>query len=77
MPKAESPIEMARRHVAEADQRVARQKALLDELLRDGHAGRGIAQARSVLEVLEQSLRLAREHLRLEREHYGNPGMEA
>ncbi len=71
MPKAESPVAVARRHVEEAERRVARQRSLVAELERDKHFAM-VGHARKILEVLEESLRLARVHLELERAHYGD-----
>jgi len=72
----ESPIERAEQHVAQAEGRVARQKQLIEKLVRDKHPATA-DQARAVLAVLEESLRLAHEHLRLEVKHYGNPEKDA
>jgi hypothetical protein len=55
---------MARRHVAEGEERVARQELLIAELDRDGHAKLAVT-ARVVLATLETSLGLAREDLSL------------
>jgi hypothetical protein len=55
---------MARRHVAEGEERVARQEILIAELDRDGHAKLAVT-ARVVLGTLERSLRLARDDLSL------------
>ena len=71
MSSTESPLEMAARHVAEAEQRIARQQTMLETLKRDGHSGRIIAEAQTILATLNQSLRLAKQHLELERRHYG------
>jgi hypothetical protein len=70
MRRAESPVAVAQRHVAQAERRVARQKALIEELERDRHFAM-VENARKILEVLEESLRLARVHLELEQAHYG------
>jgi hypothetical protein len=71
MSSTESPLEMAQRHVVEAEQRIARQQALLETLKRDGHSGRIIAEAQTVAATLEESLRLAKQHLEMEQQHYG------
>ena len=71
MPAAETPLEMAERHVAEGEHRIARQKELIEELVRDQHDA-VVQKARGVLATLEESQRLARIHLELEREHYGD-----
>ena len=71
MAKAESPVAVARRHVVDAERRVARQKRLIETMERDRHMSMA-ANGRKVLSVLEESLRLARVHLELERKHYGD-----
>ena len=70
MPIKESPIALAERHVAEAERRIARQRTLIARLERDRHATTA-EYARRILDVLQESLRLARVHLELERAHYG------
>jgi hypothetical protein len=77
MPLGETPLAMARRHVAEAELRIARQKALIAKLVYDKHSGMILQRADTLLALLEDGLRLAREHLRLEHEHYGYPENEA
>jgi hypothetical protein len=76
MARTESPVVQARRHVIQFERRVERQKQLIEELERDKHPAVA-AQGRRVLEVLEESLRLARVHLQLEIDHYGEPSKEA
>ena len=74
MAKAESPVEIAKRHVADAENRVARQERLVATLERDKHPV--MAQhGQKILEVLKRSLELARVHLQLEIEHYGDEGI--
>ena len=62
----EDLLSMAQRHVIEAEEHVARQNALIKDLERDTHA-KAAEQARVVLRTLQQSLELARDHLRRER----------
>ncbi|MBP2301828.1 hypothetical protein [Azospirillum picis] len=62
----ETPLEQAARHVSEAEKRVERQSAILDGLVKAGHA-EAADKARHVLRTLQTSLDLAREHLELER----------
>jgi hypothetical protein len=62
-----SPLEMAERHVAEAERHVERQRELLDGVIRAKHE-RLLEHAQRVLEVLERSRILAHTHLALERE---------
>ena len=66
----ETAIEQAERHVREGEEHVAKQAALLAKLEQEGHLHEA-EQARKTLAVLEESLRLHREHL--ERERKGNP----
>ncbi|HET8995242.1 MAG TPA: hypothetical protein VFN42_01105 [Acetobacteraceae bacterium] len=70
MPSSEGPLSQAARHVMEAEQRVARQSRLLHELERDGHS-RLATEARKVLQTLQRTLELSRNHLRLEQEYAG------
>jgi hypothetical protein len=59
---------MARRHVAEGKDRVARQEILIAKLDRDGHTELAV-QARELLTTFETSLRLMCEDLlRIENE---------
>jgi len=74
MPRTEPPVVVARRHVVEFEHRVERQRELLERLERGKNSPMIVAEARKVLETLEQSLRLARAHLQLEIAHYGDQG---
>lgn len=67
MPPAESALAQAERHVREGEERVAHQKTILTELIRDKQDV-AAEKARTVLMTLETTLELAREHLRLEQE---------
>jgi hypothetical protein len=72
MSDREDLLAMARRHVEQGEGHVARQKALIAELDRDGHA-RLAVEARALLTTLETSLRLARGDLaRIENEYGGS-----
>jgi hypothetical protein len=53
---------MARRHVAEGKDRIARQEILIAKLDRDGHAELAV-KAGELLTTFETSLRLMREDL--------------
>jgi hypothetical protein len=66
----EDALVRAERHVRQAEEHVAHQAAILEELVRNGHQ-RAVPRAREVLATLQRSLELAREHLRLEREARG------
>lgn len=70
MKSRESPIAMAERHVSDGENRVERQRRLIELLERDRHFATA-DHARKILEVLQDSLRLARIHLEFERQHYG------
>ena len=61
------------RRVAETELLVARQKAVLDQLVRDGNSWRELALARSALATLESKLQFAQHHLSFERYRYGTP----
>jgi hypothetical protein len=61
----ETPLEQARRHVAEAEPRVARQRALVADLRNGGH---DTVKAKRLLATMETILRLMREHLVFEEE---------
>ena len=56
----ESPLEQARRHVAEGEQRIAEQRAIVERLRSDGYDTR---DAERLLHTLEQTLELMMEHL--------------
>jgi hypothetical protein len=63
---AEDPISQARRHVAEAQNRIERQEELVARLASDSRHAPLAAEAREILQTLRHSLSLAREHLDLE-----------
>lgn len=67
---AEDPLAMAERHVREFEANVARQRVILDEMIREDHPTEA-EQAKAALATYEDSLRLAHEHLRMEREARG------
>ena len=50
----------AKRHVADAEEQIARQRRLIATMLADGH---DVTAAQSLLEVMETILRMMREHL--------------
>lgn len=62
----EDPITQARRHVAEAEQHIARQEALVIRLSNNDRYAALVGVAREVLATLKQTLSLARQHLELE-----------
>ena len=59
----ETPLEMARRHVAEGERLVAEQQALIVSLRADGHP---TDQAEEFLAVLLRTLAVMQEHRALE-----------
>ena len=63
-----SPLAMAARHVMEGEERVARQEAIVERMLKSGYE-REAAEAVKLLETMNMTLRLAREHLRREESH--------
>jgi hypothetical protein len=64
--RTEDPVSQARRHVAAAEVRIERQEALVARLS-DGSKYFQLAnQAKEILNTLQQTLRLAREHLEFE-----------
>ncbi len=62
---------MAARHVREGEERVARQEAIVERMLKAGYQ-REAAEAAKLLETMQTTLRLAREHLRREEENHGD-----
>jgi hypothetical protein len=64
MAQQETLLEMAQRHVAEGEARVAHQTALVAELARDGH---NTARADALLATLKNTLHLMRDVLARER----------
>jgi hypothetical protein len=62
----ESALAQARRHVAQAEDHVARQKTLIERLSKDEKHHALAAEAREILHTLEHTLELARQHLALE-----------
>jgi hypothetical protein len=64
---AESPLQLATRHVLEGERHVAKQRQILENLERDGYA-EPARQAREMLAEFEQTLADHREHLKLEQE---------
>ena len=70
MTNRESRLQQARRHVAEGEQRVLREKTFIAKLACDGH---DTAAALSLLETLERTLAVMRERLAEERQALGRP----
>jgi hypothetical protein len=62
---SEDLLTMAKRHVQEGEQRVARQEALVADLLRGGHSA-AAARGAEVLAQMRWSLDLSRRHLAFE-----------
>jgi hypothetical protein len=58
----ETPLEKGKRHVAEAEARIARQKAIVEAMERDKHPD-AAERAGRVLVVMEETLRLLRQHV--------------
>ena len=55
---------MAERHVAEGEARIRRQREIVEEMDRDNHPD-AAAMGRRTLAVMEQTLRVLRQHLDL------------
>ena len=70
MTQLEDPLAQAERHVTEAEARIARQREIIAELDRDGHE-RTAAKARQLLATFQQTLDLARNRLRIQRQERG------
>lgn len=66
MSAAESKLAQVERHVVEGEQRVARQRAIIQRLERDKHLA-AAARARETLKALEVTLAIMRQHLHKER----------
>jgi hypothetical protein len=64
--RTEDPVSQARRHVAEAEARIERQETLVARLSDSDKYLSLAGQARDILGTLNQTLRLAREHLEYE-----------
>jgi len=60
--RPETLLEMARRHVLEGEERLARQVALVARLERDNHT-EAAALGNEVLEVIRLSLDMSKRHL--------------
>jgi hypothetical protein len=65
--QAEARIAIAQRHVQDCEARVAKQATRVAELERDGPSA-AVVVGQELLAVLEQTLDLAREHLRIEQD---------
>jgi hypothetical protein len=64
----DEPLDVARRRVAEAERRVARQESLIEQMERQGRPE--IAEiGRTLLRALRASLRAAQDHVERLREH--------
>jgi hypothetical protein len=59
-------LRQARRHVAEAEKRVAAQRDLIERLTQHGDSERTISTARKVLDTFERTLDAMRQHLSIE-----------
>jgi hypothetical protein len=62
MDSPESLLEVAQRHVQEGKRRIARQRAIIEEMERDRHL-QAAAKARRIMATMEASLRLSQQHL--------------
>jgi len=64
--RTEDPVSQARRHVAEAEARIERQEALVARLSDNAKHAALADEAREILATMNQTLRLARDHLTTE-----------
>jgi len=64
--RGETLLQVTQRHVLEGEERVSRQRAMIETMERDHHSEIA-AKARVILATMEESLRLARKHLEAER----------
>ncbi len=69
--RGETLLQLAQRHVLEGEDRIARQRTLIETMERDHHLETA-ATARGILATMEESLRLAKQHLEAERLKQGN-----
>ena len=58
----EDHLALAERHICEANSRIARQQQLIRKLAQDGH---DTTQAEALLDLMQDSLSLIEDHLRL------------
>lgn len=65
----ETPLDLAQRHIAEGEERVAHQTALIDRLVQQGH---DTTAAELLLSTMKETLFLMRSHLATELEHAAN-----
>ena len=70
MTQLEDPLAQAERRVREAGERITRQLEIIAQLDRDGH-DLAAAEGRQLLATFQQTLDLARDHLRRERRERG------
>jgi ribosomal 50S subunit-associated protein YjgA (DUF615 family) len=64
-------LQEAQRHVSEGAGRLERQKAIIEELTRDGH---DVRQAETLLQAMENLQRMHIEHVALIRKELGQVG---
>jgi hypothetical protein len=67
----ETPMEQARRHLREADERIARRETILAELERTGGHREMVSAARSLLTTLRATRGAMRKHLDFEKARGG------
>ena len=65
LPPEETPLQMARRHVSESEDRIERQEALVARLERQGHTEM-VGEARELLAAMREFLKVSRAHLQVE-----------
>jgi hypothetical protein len=62
----EDPVAQTRRHIAEAERHIARQKALVAKLSKNEKHAALVAEAKDILDTLKHTLGVARDHLAIE-----------
>jgi hypothetical protein len=69
--RLESTLDMARRHVAEAEAKLVRQREIVAERVAKGQH-EAVAMGMRVLRTMEATLALMRDHLRIEEQRRGS-----
>lgn len=63
-------LELARRHVAEGEERVIAQRKRLAKMIEAGSNERGVVNAKRLLQAFENALAAMRDHLAVEENTY-------
>jgi hypothetical protein len=76
MEQLEIPLEVARRHVAEAEARCAHQTKFLEKMEAQGSPQEATQAAGRMLDTLDRVLAILRQHLQQEEELYRQRGQD-